>query len=50
MFKLRAKYEKAFEDVLPKSIRHVFDEEVIRLLPKRDQNGVRILTIECGSE
>lgn len=49
-FKLRAKYEKGFEDVLPANVRHAFDQEVIRLLPKRDQNGVRILLIECGSE
>lgn len=49
-FKLKAKYEKGFEDVLPTTVRHVFEQHVIRLLPKRDQHGVRILVVDCGSK
>lgn len=49
-FKLRAKNEKAFEDVLPATVRHVFEQDVVQLLAKRDQHGSRILVVQCGSE
>lgn len=48
-FKLKAKYEKGFEDVLPATVRHAFEQGVIRLLPRRDQHGVRMLVVDCGS-
>lgn len=47
-YKFKAKHSKLFDDIVPASVRHVFEQELIRLLPKRDQNGVRILLIECG--
>lgn len=49
-YKFKVKHAKLFDDILPSNVRHVFEQELIRLLPKRDQNGVRILLIECGSK
>lgn len=49
MYKFKVKHANLFDDIMPSTVRHVFEQELVRLLPKRDQNGVRILLIECGS-
>lgn len=48
-YKLKQKHPKIFDDILPLNTRHVFEQELIRLCPLRDQHGTRILIIECGS-
>lgn len=49
-FKLKLKHSKMFDDLYPAAIRHVFEQEVVKLLPRRDKNGHRILLLEVGSK
>lgn len=49
-FKLKQKHANLYEDLYPSSVIHVFEQELVKLVPTRDQNGTRILVIQCGSE
>lgn len=49
-FKVKAKHPDMFDDLMPSSVRHVFEQEIVSLLPLRDQNGVRILLLQVGSK
>lgn len=49
-FKLKQKHAHLYEDLYPNNVAHVFEQELVRLIPMRDQNGSRILMIECGSK
>lgn len=48
-FKLKQKHANLYEDLYPNSVRHVYEQELVKLIPMRDRNGSRILWIECGS-
>lgn len=47
-FKLKQKHANLYEDLYPISVKHVFEQELVKLIPVRDRNGSRILWIECG--
>lgn len=49
-FKLKQKHANLYEDLYPNNVIHVFEQELVRLVPTRDQNGSRILVIQCGSK
>lgn len=50
-FKLKQKHSDLYEDLYPNSVIHVYEQELVRLVPTRDQrNGQRILVIHCGSK
>ena len=49
-YKFKIKHKKVCEDLLPTNSRFVFEQNLIHLQPRRDQNGSRILIIECGSK
>lgn len=49
-FKVKSKHPDMFDDLMPSSIRHVFEQEIVSLLPVRDHNGVRILLLQVGSK
>jgi len=49
-YKLKQKSPALFDDVLPSNVRHVFELELVKLIPKRDRNGSRILWIEVGKK
>uniref|UniRef100_A0A1L8DYV1 Putative phosphatidylinositol transfer protein sec14 n=1 Tax=Nyssomyia neivai TaxID=330878 RepID=A0A1L8DYV1_9DIPT len=45
-YKFKIKYKKYAEDLVPRSVRHVFEKEIIYLSPLRTKNGCRILILE----
>jgi len=47
-YKLKAKHPKLFDDLWPSSCRHVYEENIIKLLPLRDRSGARVLLMEVG--
>lgn len=47
-FKLKQKHANLYEDLYPNNVRHVFEQELVKLIPVRDRNGSRVLWIECG--
>lgn len=47
---MKLKYGIACEGVLPSNVRHIFNEDIINLLPVRDQHGRRILALDAGSK
>lgn len=49
-YKLKQKHPKLFEDLFPISVRHVYEQDIITLLPLRHKNGARILLMEVGSK
>lgn len=49
-YKLKQKHPKLFEDLFPISVRHVYEQDIITLLPLRDKKGARILLMEVGSK
>lgn len=50
-FKLKQKHSDLYEDLYPNNVIHVYEQELVRLVPTRDQrNGQRILVIHCGSK
>lgn len=49
-FKLKQKHSHLYEDLYPNNVAHVFEQELVRLVPTRDDNGSRVLLIECGSK
>lgn len=48
-YKFRLKHQKICKDLFPDSVKHVFEQEIIKLQPRRDQNGARLIILEVGS-
>lgn len=44
------KYGEACRDIVPSKVQHVFEAELLSLLPNRDQHGRRILILQAGSK
>ncbi|XP_075153899.1 alpha-tocopherol transfer protein-like [Haematobia irritans] len=42
------KYGEACRDIIPAKVQHVFNAELLKLLPNRDQHGRRILVLDVG--
>jgi len=49
-YKLKQKHPNLFEDLFPNSVRHVYEQDILTLLPLRDQKGCRILLMEVGKK
>lgn len=49
-YKFKIKHKKVCENITVESVRHVFEENIIKFLPLRDQDGRRIVYIDCGSK
>lgn len=47
---MNLKYANACHDILPEKLQHVFEAEILQLLPNRDQHGRRLLVLEVGSK
>lgn len=50
LYKLKLKHPKLFDDLYPDVVRHVYEENIIKLLPLRDRSGARVLLMEVGSK
>jgi len=48
LYKLRQKNPKYCNDLLPSLEKNVFEQNILTVLPLRDQHGRRILITECG--
>lgn len=44
------KHKKSCQNLFPETVKHVFEQEVIKLQPRRDQNGARLIILEVGSK
>lgn len=44
------KHENLYKNLSPKNEKNIFDHDILHVLPKRNQDGRRILVIELGSE
>lgn len=49
-FKLKQKHSHLYEDLYPNNVAHVFEQELVRLVPMRNVDGSRTLVIQCGSK
>lgn len=49
-YKFKIKHKKECENITVESVRHVFEENIIKFLPLRDQHGSRIVYLSCGSK
>lgn len=49
-YKLKQKHPRLFEDLYPMSVRHVYEQDILTLLPLRDKKGSRMLLMEVGSK
>lgn len=49
-YKLKASNNSIFEDLRPCTVRHVYEQELVKLIPVRDIYGRRALWIEAGSK
>lgn len=49
-YKFNVKHKKVLSNITVDSISYVFEQNIVKYLPRRDQNGCRILFIQCGSE
>jgi len=48
LYKLRQKNPKYCNDLIPSLEKNVFEQNILTVLPSRDQHGRRILITECG--
>lgn len=48
-YKIKASHGSIFEDLRPITVRHVYEQELVKLIPTRDIHGRRALWIEAGS-
>lgn len=48
-YKIKASHGSIFEDLRPITVRHVYEQELVKLIPIRDIHGRRALWIEAGS-
>lgn len=49
-YRFRVKYKKLCENLLPGTVKNVFEQNIIQLQPRRDQNGSRLIILEVGSK
>lgn len=49
-YKIKASHGGIFEDLRPITVRHVYEQELVKLIPTRDNQGRRALWIETGSK
>lgn len=48
-YEFKAKH-KDFTAVLPSKVKHIFDHELIQILPQRDPKGRRVILLHFGSK
>ncbi|XP_061398182.1 alpha-tocopherol transfer protein-like [Musca vetustissima] len=49
-YNMLQKYGEACRDIVPAKVQHVFEAELLTLLPNRDQHGRRILVLQAGKK
>ncbi|CAD7079710.1 unnamed protein product [Hermetia illucens] len=49
-YNLSLKYGKVCENIVPSTLRHVFEQEIFTLLPVRDQDGRRMIILDVGKK
>lgn len=49
-YKFKLKHKDIYDGLLPSKEKNVFEQNVLLVLPNRDQLGRRILVIELGSK
>lgn len=49
-YTMMSKYGEACRDIVPGKVQHVFQGDILKLLPNRDQHGRRILVLDAGSK
>lgn len=49
-YHMKLKYGEVCDNILPSTVRNVFEEGILSLMPNRDQHGRRILVIEAGKK
>lgn len=49
-YHMKLKYGEACENIVPSKLQHVFEDDLITLLPHRDQHGRRVLILEAGKK
>lgn len=49
-YKFKNKHKDIYEGLVPSREKNVFEQNVLLVLPNRDQCGRRILVLELGSE
>jgi hypothetical protein len=49
-YQFKVKHAKIYKDLTPKNAKNIFDHDILQVLPKRDENGCRILVIELGKK
>lgn len=47
-YRFRLKHPDACEELLPSTVQHVYNEDLLHFQPLRDQNGCRILVMQVG--
>nr|XP_019932619.2 alpha-tocopherol transfer protein-like [Aedes albopictus]XP_029719838.1 alpha-tocopherol transfer protein-like [Aedes albopictus]XP_029719987.1 alpha-tocopherol transfer protein-like [Aedes albopictus] len=47
-YRFKLKHPDACEELLPSTVQHVYDEDLLHFQPLRDQNGCRILVMQVG--
>ena len=49
-YKFNVKHKKFLSNITLDSISYVFEQNIVKYLPRRDQHGSRILFVQCGSK
>lgn len=49
-YRFKQKHPKYTKDLLPHTVRQVFEAQVVTLNPKRTQNGCRMVIVNTSSE
>ncbi|XP_062549044.1 alpha-tocopherol transfer protein-like [Armigeres subalbatus] len=49
-YRFKLKHPDACEELLPSTVQHVYDEDLLHFQPQRDQNGCRILIMQVGKK
>lgn len=49
-YRFKQKNPKYTKDLFPRTVRHVFEADIVQLNPERTQNGCRMVMINTSSE
>lgn len=49
-YRFKQKHPKYTKDLLPNTVRPVFEAQIVQLNPRRTQNGCRMVLVNCASE
>ena len=49
-YAFKVKHHKHYEGLTPSKEQNIFNQNVLRVLPNRDQHGRRVLVLELGSK